>query len=58
MSDLPAYDVEALRKNVAQCDVNIKTYEGIIEQEVERRAELNRLIRLCLERDAARDSTD
>jgi hypothetical protein len=56
VSDLPNYEVEALRKNVAQCDVNIKTYEGIIEEEVARRAELNRLIRLCLERDAKVDN--
>jgi hypothetical protein len=57
LDDLPKYDVEALRRNISQCDTNIETYEGIIEQEIARKAELKHLLRLCLERDAL-DSKD
>ena len=55
MENIPNYDVEALRKNVEQCDANIRTYEGIIDDEIARRTELRRLIQLCEERDLSND---
>ena len=48
----PNYDIEALKKNISQCDDNIKTYEDIIDQELERKKELRRLVRICEEREA------
>ena len=54
MDEIP-YDIAALENNIKQCDENIKTYEGIIDQEFERKKELQRLVRLCEERDANKD---
>lgn len=46
------YSIEALKKNIEQCDVNIKTYEGIIMNEQINKADLMKLVAEAQERDA------
>ena len=43
----PSYDVATLKHNLAQCLENIETYEKILQRELDRQAELRRLIAIC-----------
>lgn len=51
LKDYPTYDVQSLRKNIEQADVNIKLFEDQIRQEEDRKRELRFLLRQCQERD-------
>lgn len=39
------YDLEAMKKAVKQCDVNIKTFEKAINREVETKREYQQIVR-------------
>jgi hypothetical protein len=51
MKDYPTYEVSALERNISQAEANIKTYEGIIEDQYKEIRELRKLVALCKERD-------
>lgn len=39
-----AYDIEAMKRALAQCDVNIRTFEEAIAKEMETKSEYRRII--------------
>ena len=39
------YDIEAMEKLIKQCDVNIKTFEKIIDDEVVKKREYQKIVR-------------
>jgi len=39
------YDIEAMERLVKQCDANIKTFEKIIDDEVEKKREYQNILR-------------
>jgi len=39
------YNLEAMKRAVKQCDVNIKTFEIAIDREIERKREYQKIVR-------------